>query len=266
MSELLWTGHGEVYRKTRVLIEFAWFIGCSIVIITLLIGLFFMTKHSHNTFYFQATLGKTFLLTICLVFWIVPYSEIAVNIITPVSNFLRMCFGSNIDKIGRLELALQDTSNFYHPFYLLGSIYCFISHIVAAKKGKRTTALILLPVIIAIEFIILMCIIDKIPTFLLVFILFGLIASEWKGSPNPNVEEELPYDEDRELRAKGFAKSYISKNLGSYVFTAHDIYCDNNRVRLYAGFMSPFPEIIAYKNGSGTLIDEEGNIYEPYSI
>ena len=96
-----------------------------------------------------------------------------------------------------------------------------------------------------------MCIADRIITLLLGMLLFGSIFMSSHGTV---------YNEAKALKDKGFAESYEAKD-SWFTFTAHDIPCDNNRVKLVKEWSGH--EVIAYKNEDGTLRDEDGNEFYP---
>ena len=245
---------------TRVLIELAWFIGCSLVLGFLFVALIVMLTSSHydddkleNVF---KAMWRTLLMTISLMLMIIPHSEVAMDMFLYVYNFLRMCFGDNMRGIGRLQWYLRgagtESGSLFFPLFFFTFIFCFIRHLMTAQKGERTTALKFLPCVVIVEFIMLMCIADRVITLLIGMLVFASVIM--------NVKLAIPIDdESKKLSDKGFTKSYMSKDLG--YFTASNIFGSYSSVMLTD--ICSGREIIAYKNIDGTLHDENGNTFYP---
>ena len=242
---------------TMILIEFAWFIGCSIVLGLLLVCLIILMSIAHYDVQSEKFLGgfsQTFFITISLMLILIPHNDVVMNIFLHVYNFLRMCFGDNMRTIGRLQEYLQDagsrTGSLFFPFFLLVFIFCFIRYIITAPRGERMTAFTFLPAIILVELTILMCIADRIITLFLGMLFFGSIFMSAKG-----------YNVSQKVSNKGFAKSYTSP---SYPYSFHLVSenpfnINENQAILEDNITGK--QVWVRKYESGTVRDDDGNVF-----
>ena len=240
---------------TRALIELLWFIGCMCFICFLFVCLNSIMSISHNDL--SSSLGRTLFMSFLFMLMFIPHSELAMEIFKYIYNFLRMCFGDEMNRIGRLQSLFMATKTkagaIYAPLILFSFLYCFIRHFITARKGARKKALIFLPAIFAVESIIIMCTIDRIISFILLILFFitvlpgiNLNASNNKGFTN-----------------KYFHNNYKKNKIERYSLVSQEEmgnFGDPNLAHLRDEKGNVIP---VYKDANGVVSDVNGNIFEP---